>query len=99
MESNGQPGRIHVSSETADELIRLGKEKWLTPRDDAILVKGKGAMQTFWVNFGNVSTGLTTFTRGGQSSCADEPTSRPDNTSSKDNCFQEDVSVNGTYYV
>lgn len=87
MESSGQPGRIHVSSETANELIRLGKGKWLTPRGDAIVAKGKGEMKTFWINFGNVSTGRTTFTQGEQI-CM-----------SKEDCIQEDVSVNGTHYV
>jgi class 3 adenylate cyclase len=54
MESNGAMGRIHVSQETADELIASGFSHWLTPRQDKIMAKGKGEMQTYWVEvYGN----------------------------------------------
>ena len=46
MESNGMKGRIHVSQETADELIMAGKTSWLKTRQDKITAKGKGEMQT-----------------------------------------------------
>ena len=49
MESNGTPGRIHCSFATADLLKEAGKEHWLTPREDVVHAKGKGAMQTYWV--------------------------------------------------
>jgi hypothetical protein len=35
-----------VKNETANELIAKGKSKWVTPRLDKIVVKGKGEMQT-----------------------------------------------------
>jgi class 3 adenylate cyclase len=50
MESNGERGRIHASQATADELIARGKSSWLVARQDKILAKGKGEMQTYWVN-------------------------------------------------
>ena len=50
MESNGVRGRIHVSQETANELISKGKGSWLSPREDKIVAKGKGELQTYWVN-------------------------------------------------
>jgi class 3 adenylate cyclase len=56
MESNGTRGRIHVSQSTADELIARGKEQWVTPREDKIVAKGKGEMQTYWVQ---IKTGKT----------------------------------------
>jgi class 3 adenylate cyclase len=56
MESNGVAGRIHVSQETAKELIAKGKSKWVTTRDDKIVAKGKGLMQTYWVRIGTPSS-------------------------------------------
>jgi class 3 adenylate cyclase len=50
MESNGMSGRIHVSQETAEELCAKGKSTWVTSREDKIVAKGKGEMQTYWVN-------------------------------------------------
>jgi Adenylate and Guanylate cyclase catalytic domain len=50
MESNGVAGRIHVSQETALELIAKGKSSWITPREDKIIAKGKGELQTYWVS-------------------------------------------------
>lgn len=49
MESNGVKSRIHVSQETADELAAKGKGAWVTPREDKIVAKGKGELQTYWV--------------------------------------------------
>ena len=49
MESTGEGGRIQVSQATADLLIAAGKSKWITPREDKILAKGKGEMSTWWV--------------------------------------------------
>ena len=42
MESNGQPGRIHVSEAVATELKKFGYEGWLERRADTIHAKGKG---------------------------------------------------------
>jgi len=50
MESNGQRNRIHVSESTADLLLKGGKQNWVTARDDKIHAKGKGELQTYWVN-------------------------------------------------
>lgn len=49
MESNGEAGLIQCSEATADCLRKSGKEFWLIPRKDHIEVKGKGMMQTYWV--------------------------------------------------
>mmetsp|Transcript_10416 Transcript_10416/g.15780 ORF Transcript_10416/g.15780 Transcript_10416/m.15780 type:complete len:547 (-) Transcript_10416:55-1695(-) len=49
MESTSVGGKIQVSAETA-ELIRSDRrEKWLVKRDDIITAKGKGRLQTYWV--------------------------------------------------
>ena len=49
METNSEPGKIHLSQATANELIGAGKEHWLSAREETISVKGKGFMQTYWV--------------------------------------------------
>ena len=49
MESTGQTSKIQVSQETADLLIQAGKSGWVSPRSDLVSVKGKGQMQTYWV--------------------------------------------------
>jgi hypothetical protein len=60
MESNGRPGQIHVSEETADLLRKAGKSHWVTPREDKIVAKGKGELSTFWVNVRTSGTNSTT---------------------------------------
>ncbi|CAB9527558.1 Receptor-type guanylate cyclase gcy [Seminavis robusta] len=50
MESNGVKGKIHVSAETAHAITAQGKGHWLTARDDTIMAKGKGEMQTYFVD-------------------------------------------------
>jgi Adenylate and Guanylate cyclase catalytic domain len=48
IEGSGQPGRIHISKETATQLKDHGKEHWLEPREDKIMTT-KGELQTFWL--------------------------------------------------
>jgi class 3 adenylate cyclase len=50
MESNGVAGRIHISQATAEFIISKGKEDWIIPREEKIAVKGKGEMQTYFIN-------------------------------------------------
>jgi class 3 adenylate cyclase len=47
MESTGQRGKIQVSQETADLLFEAGKNSWITPREERIVAKGKGELQTY----------------------------------------------------
>jgi class 3 adenylate cyclase len=49
MESTGTPRRIQVSQSTADVLILEGKESWLVPRREKVYAKGKGDMQTYFL--------------------------------------------------
>jgi hypothetical protein len=49
MESTGLKNNIQVSRETANLLIAAGYQKWLTPREDIVHVKGKGNVRTFLV--------------------------------------------------
>ncbi|KAL7544551.1 hypothetical protein ACHAWF_007931 [Thalassiosira exigua] len=49
MESTGIGGKIQVSEETAALLRRDGKARWLVRRNEMITAKGKGQLQTYWV--------------------------------------------------
>jgi len=49
MESNGTPGKIQVSQSTADALIADGKEHWLVSRKEKVFTKGKGDLQTYFL--------------------------------------------------
>jgi hypothetical protein len=53
MESTGLRDRIQVSQDTADLLIAAGKSKWVEPREEKVMAKGKGEMQTYWVAVGS----------------------------------------------
>jgi len=59
MESNGVRGRIHISQATADALISQGKGRWVIPREEKIVAKGKGEMQTYWVQFTAISHSIS----------------------------------------
>ena len=50
MESNGKKECIHASQETADILFGMGKGHWVHTRAERITAKGKGELQTYWVN-------------------------------------------------
>ena len=50
MESNGMPGRIHLSQETANLLKTADKGHWFLHRDGKIHAKGKGELQTYWLD-------------------------------------------------
>lgn len=49
MESTGIAGKIQASGDTARLLISAGKEHWVKRRGDPVHAKGKGIMQTFWI--------------------------------------------------
>jgi hypothetical protein len=56
MESTGSPDRIHVSAEFAHEMQKVGKGHWIVARQDPVLVKGKGSLQTYFLEFKNDDT-------------------------------------------
>ena len=74
MESNGLRDRIHVSQETADILVEANKGHWLTPRSDKINAKGKGELQTYWVEIksGNVTSSNESVGGAAESTGADD---------------------------
>jgi len=50
MESTGSRNRIQVSNETADLLKAAGKGYWVSPRKEKVKAKGKGVVETFWLD-------------------------------------------------
>lgn len=50
MESTGKRGKIQCSKSTADIIEASGKPQWLSRRKEVVAAKGKGTMQTWWVN-------------------------------------------------
>ena len=72
MESTGMRGKIQISQATADCLITAGKTKWITPRQDKVVAKGKGEMQTFWVVFEAPKSQMTDFTETSKGSLSDD---------------------------
>lgn len=53
MESTGLPGYIQASSFTADLIIEAGRQNWVIARPDLVTAKGKGQLQTYWINPGS----------------------------------------------
>ena len=56
IESTGLPGRIHISVDTADLLEQSNKGKWIVKRDDQVIAKGKGSLQTYWLKIQEASS-------------------------------------------
>lgn len=52
MEHNGVKSKIQISEETANILLSCGKKSWVSLREDKINAKGKGEMQTYWLELG-----------------------------------------------
>jgi len=50
MESTGLRNRIQGSQATADLLIYSGRANWIQPREELVNAKGKGQVQTYWIN-------------------------------------------------
>jgi hypothetical protein len=54
MESTGVGNRINVSKETGNILTVLGKKgSWVKRREEVVFAKGKGKMQTYWLELGS----------------------------------------------
>jgi hypothetical protein len=49
METTGMPDCVHISMSTMELLSEAGKGHWAHPREDIIFAKGKGKLQTYWL--------------------------------------------------
>ena len=85
MESTGIPGKIQVSQETAEILMASKKGKWVTEREERVIAKGKGSLQTYWLKIqsGSVGTGSASFVTGTNSVDNDDPDFRDGASQSK----------------
>jgi class 3 adenylate cyclase len=61
VETSGQKNRIHASKEAATQICEFGKEHWVKARNEVIVAKGKGEIQTYWIelNSENANTVVT----------------------------------------
>jgi class 3 adenylate cyclase len=50
LQSAGLPGRMHVSQQTAMLLTNTDQSDWVVPRHDRVSLKGKGCLQTYWLD-------------------------------------------------
>jgi class 3 adenylate cyclase len=50
MESSGAPSRIHASAQTIALLNKFSKGSWIVPREEPVQIKGKGILQTYWLD-------------------------------------------------
>jgi hypothetical protein len=56
IEHTGLRNRVHLSHDTADLLMKGGKEHWTRKRAEMVSGKGKGKMQTYWLHTPGQST-------------------------------------------
>ena len=61
-----------ASDDTAKLLVAVGKERWLSEREDPVHAKGKGVLRTFWLRVGDGSIASGSYARGSQASSSDE---------------------------
>ena len=83
MESHGLPGKIQASASTAELIRSWGKEHWVIEREGGIEAKGKGRLQTFWIEPSSKASAHTTTTSTDKSStCSGASTTEEDPRSS-----------------
>ena len=80
MESSGKPNKIHVSQATADLLKEAGKGHWLTACTNVIEAKGKGRLQTYFVD---VNAPLVSSTETKPADVVEEPVASVGDTASR----------------
>lgn len=60
MESCGVRNKIHISNDTAEHMRTAGKQHWLVKRDEKVVAKGKGEMETYFLELKVQSSGSAT---------------------------------------
>lgn len=49
IESTSSKNKIHLSEQTAELIMEVGKAPWVEPRRETIFAKGKGELKTYWL--------------------------------------------------
>ncbi|CAB9520523.1 Receptor-type guanylate cyclase gcy [Seminavis robusta] len=62
-ETTGAPGRVHVSITSADLIKENGHADWLEKREDKVVAKGKGELETYWLKVNVVEAQTETTSR------------------------------------
>lgn len=62
IESTGRPNRVQLSSTTAQLLEAAGKSHWMQKREEAVMAKGKGKLETYWLTMEMAPTTATAST-------------------------------------
>ena len=58
IQTSSDPGRIHVSTEAADRLLKKGKGTWLRKRKGTVKLRGKGEVETYWLALKTANKGV-----------------------------------------
>jgi hypothetical protein len=69
IESTGERNRTQISKPTADLLVKAGKSHWIERRQDSVVAKGKGELETYWLTLQQVGSSGST-----KSGATDDPT-------------------------
>ena len=72
MDANGKCDQIHISQQTADELIKAGTSDLIVPHSESIKAKGKRRLQMHWLVF-NYEVELSGFFANNKMGQADKP--------------------------
>ena len=83
MESSGQRDKIQVSEETAEILMSSGLKNWLTPREDAVSIMGKGEMKTYWLEGNSAKENTSPRSRATAATSTDGTPTDPNNSAHK----------------
>ena len=67
IETTGAKNKIHVSEDTAKILQNAGKGHWLVQRETRVHAKGKGELQTYWLDMKSGPGSTATSISGGGS--------------------------------
>ena len=79
IETTGQRDKIHLSQETADQLIAADKGHWIKAREDRVQAKGKGELKTYWLDYKmNTKKGRPNNKKSSLDTSASHTESKPD---------------------